>query len=127
MLHDTVIQGWEADVASGALLGGRRIGTDDAAALLGLSRTVVREAVRVLESLGRLTIRQRIGITVASADRWNPLDPRMHRWRLAGSDAAQHLRHFAEVRTVMNPWPHGAPRPTRPPNRSTSSALRSSA
>ena len=104
MLHNTVIQRWGADIVSGALPMGHRIGTDDAAALFGVSRTVVREAVRVLESMGLLTVRQRIGITVAPADSWNPLDPNISRWRLAGPDAAQHLRDLAELRTVNEPF-----------------------
>jgi DNA-binding FadR family transcriptional regulator len=103
MLHNTVIQRWGAEIVSGALPTGHRIGTDDAAVLLGVSRTVVREAVRVLESMGLLSVRQRIGITVAPADRWNALDPNISRWRLAGPDAARHLRDLAELRTVNEP------------------------
>jgi DNA-binding FadR family transcriptional regulator len=103
MLHHTVIQRWGADIVSGALPAGHRIGTDDAALLLGVSRTVVREAVRVLESMGLLTVRQRLGITVAPAERWNTLDPNVSRWRLAGPDAAQHLRDLTELRAVNEP------------------------
>jgi DNA-binding FadR family transcriptional regulator len=57
----------------------------------------------VLESMGLLTVRQRIGISVAPADRWNALDPNISRWRLAGPDAAQHLRDLAELRTMNEP------------------------
>ena len=103
MLHDTVIQRWGTDIVSGALPAGHRIGTDDAAASLGVSRTVVREAVRVLESMGLLTVRQRIGITISPANNWNPLDPNISRWRLAGPDAAQQLGDLDELRAVNEP------------------------
>ena len=103
MLHDTVIQRWGTDIVSGALPAGHRIGADDAAAFFGVSRTVVREAVRVLESMGLLTVRQRIGITISPANKWNPLDPNISRWRLAGPDAARHLGELDELRAVNEP------------------------
>ena len=51
-LHDSVVQRWGWDIVSGALPPGSRIVAEEAAEQLGVSRTVVREAVRVLESMG---------------------------------------------------------------------------
>jgi DNA-binding FadR family transcriptional regulator len=44
-------------------------------AIFGVSRTVIRESMRLLEEKGLAKIRQGQGTTVAPADRWNLLDP----------------------------------------------------
>jgi DNA-binding FadR family transcriptional regulator len=103
MLHDSVVQRWGADIVAGAIPVGSRIGADEAAARLGVSRTVVREAVRVLESMGLLTVRRRVGITVSPVDRWNHLDPNVSRWQLTGPRAQDHLRALGELRRVNEP------------------------
>lgn len=103
MLHDSIIERCGADIVTGVLPAGYRIGADEAAARLGVSRTVVREVVRVLESMGLVTVRQRVGITVEPEDRWSPFDPRILRWRLAGPDAQRHLQDVAELRRESEP------------------------
>ena len=102
-LHDSVVQRWGWDIVSGALRPGTRIVADDAAAQLGVSRTVVREAVRVLESMGLLTVRRRVGITVLPPEEWNPFDPNIIRWRLAGPDRLAHLQSLSELRSAVEP------------------------
>jgi DNA-binding FadR family transcriptional regulator len=47
----------------------------DLCAQYGVSRTVIREALRVLEEKGLVGIRQGTGTVVNSADAWNLLDP----------------------------------------------------
>lgn len=102
-LHESVVQRWGWDIVSGALAPGTRIVADDAAVQLGVSRTVVREAVRVLESMGLLTVRRRVGITVLPPDQWNPFDLNIIRWRLAGPDRVQHLQSLSELRSAIEP------------------------
>ncbi len=43
--------------------------------IFGVSRTVIRESMRLLEEKGLAQIRQGQGTTVAPADQWNMLDP----------------------------------------------------
>ncbi len=102
-LHDSVVQRWGWDIVSGALPPGTRIVADDAAAQLGVSRTVVREAVRVLESMGLLTVRRRVGITVLPPQNWNPFDRNIIRWRLAGPSRLAHLQSLSELRSAIEP------------------------
>jgi len=102
-LHDSVVQRWGWDIVSGALPPGSRIVAEDAAEQLGVSRTVVREAVRVLESMGLITVRRRVGITVLPQDRWNPFDPNIIRWRLASRDRLDHLQYLSELRSAVEP------------------------
>jgi len=102
-LHDSVVQRWGWDIVSGALPPGSRIVAEEAAEQLGVSRTVVREAVRVLESMGLITVRRRVGITVLSPDHWNPFDPNIIRWRLASRDRLDHLQYLSELRSAIEP------------------------
>jgi len=102
-LHNSVVQRWGWDIVSGALPPGSRIVADDAAIQLGVSRTVVREAVRVLESMGLLTVRRRVGITVLPPESWNPFDLNIIRWRLAGPDRLRHLQSLSELRSAVEP------------------------
>jgi DNA-binding FadR family transcriptional regulator len=102
-LHDSVVQRWGWDIVSGALPPGTRIVADDAATQLGVSRTVVREAVRVLESMGLITVRRRVGITVLPPEQWNPFDANIIRWRLAGPDRLRHLQSLSELRSAVEP------------------------
>jgi DNA-binding FadR family transcriptional regulator len=102
-LHNSVVQRWGWDIVSGALPPGTRIVADAAAIQLGVSRTVVREAVRVLESMGLLTVRRRVGITVLPPESWNPFDPNLIRWRLAGPDRLRHLQSLSELRSAVEP------------------------
>jgi DNA-binding FadR family transcriptional regulator len=102
-LHDSVVQRWGWDIVSGALPPGSRIVADEAAGKLGVSRTVVREAVRVLDSMGLITVRRRVGITVLPPEHWNPFDPNIIRWRLAGPDRLGQLQSLSELRSAIEP------------------------
>jgi DNA-binding FadR family transcriptional regulator len=68
-----------------------------------VSRSVAREAVRVLESMGLLVARRRVGSTVQPRERWNVFDPRVIRWRLAGSDRGAQLASLSELRLGIEP------------------------
>lgn len=69
----------------------------------GVSRTVLREAVRTLSAKGLLLARARVGTRVQPRSRWNLFDPDVLRWhRVAGLDP-DFLRHLAEVRMALEP------------------------
>lgn len=46
----------------------------------GVSRTVIREALKVLAAKGLLTSRPRIGTVVSDPDEWNIIDPQVLAW-----------------------------------------------
>ena len=102
-LHDSVVQRWGWDIVSGALPPGTRISADVAATQMDVSRTVIREAVRVLESMGLLAVRRRVGITVQPPEAWDPYDLNIIRWRLAGPDRVRHLQHLGQLRAAIEP------------------------
>jgi DNA-binding FadR family transcriptional regulator len=70
---------------------------------LMVSRTALREAVKVLAAKGLLESRPRIGTRVRTKDLWNLLDPDILAWRCATGADAEFLRHLTELREIIEP------------------------
>ncbi|KAA0022593.1 FadR/GntR family transcriptional regulator [Antrihabitans cavernicola] len=102
-LHDSLVDRVGADIVAGRIPADTRIVADEMVQQYGVSRTVVREAVRVLESMGLVAVRRRVGITVQPRDSWNPLDPKIIRWQLAGPGRFEQLRALSELRSGIEP------------------------
>ncbi|MBB4932714.1 DNA-binding FadR family transcriptional regulator [Lipingzhangella halophila] len=69
----------------------------------GVSRTVVREAVRVLQSMRLVHSRPRTGVQVRPGEEWSVFDPQLIRWRLAGTGRMAQLRSLTELRAAIEP------------------------
>lgn len=68
------------------------------------SRSVVREAVKMLTAKGLLKARPRQGTRVQPEEMWNLLDPDVLRWMLERKFSLQLLVHFTEVRLGVEPF-----------------------
>jgi DNA-binding FadR family transcriptional regulator len=64
--------------------------------------SVVREVVRVIESLGMLRPIRRVRLVVLAMDEWTLLDPLVIRWRMTEAPARQ-LRSLTELRVAIEP------------------------
>lgn len=102
-LHDNVLSALGAEIVSGSLPPGWIINLEGVGAQYGVSRSVAREAVRVLESMGLVASRRRVGITIQPAKRWNVFDPRVIRWRIESGDRAAQLVSLSELRLGFEP------------------------
>lgn len=102
-LHERVIESLGADIVSGRIAPGSRILTTEIAERFGASRSALREVVRVLESMGLVEVRRRAGVEILSHERWNPYDPRLIRWRLAGPDRIETLHALSQLRSAVEP------------------------
>jgi DNA-binding FadR family transcriptional regulator len=65
----------------------------------GVSKTVVREAMKVLASKGLVTIRQGIGTTVNARDLWHQFDPLI----LLHSQRGTNFRDLLKARQILEP------------------------
>ena len=90
-------------IVSGEYSPGQVLTLDGVSAQHGLSRSVAREAIRVLESMGMVESRRRVGITIQPAQKWNVFDPRLIRWRLKAGDRAAQLVSLSELRRGFEP------------------------
>ena len=68
-----------------------------------VSRSVTREAVKMLTAKGLLTARPRKGTTVQPRGRWNLFDPDVLRWILERRFSLDLLRQFTELRVAIEP------------------------
>jgi DNA-binding FadR family transcriptional regulator len=102
-LHDSLLTALGTSIVSGAYPAGQVLTLDGVSAQHGLSRSVAREAIRVLESMGMVESRRRVGITIQPSHRWNVFDPRVIRWRLEAGDRAAQLVSLSELRRGFEP------------------------
>ena len=83
---------------------GRRFPTEAELALEhSVSRSVTREAVKMLTAKGLLTARPRKGTTVQPPSCWNLFDADVLRWLLERSFSLELLRQFSELRIAIEP------------------------
>jgi DNA-binding FadR family transcriptional regulator len=67
------------------------------------SRSVLREAIKVLNAKGLVTARPRAGTFVTPPSEWNLFDPDVLRWTLYGGFSLPLLIEFTEVRLGIEP------------------------
>ncbi|MEA3048243.1 MAG: hypothetical protein QOG84_79 [Sphingomonadales bacterium] len=68
-----------------------------------VSRSVTREAVKMLTAKGLLTARPRKGTTVQPPSSWNLFDTDVLRWLLERKFSLELLRQFSELRVAIEP------------------------
>ncbi len=76
---------------------------DELTARYAVSRTVTREAVKMLTAKGLLKARPRAGTTVQPPSAWSVFDPDVLRWMLERKFSLDLLRHFNELRNAIEP------------------------
>lgn len=70
---------------------------------LGVSRTVVREAVKSLIAKGLITTGPKVGTRVLPADHWNWFDPDVIIWQSKAGLTPEFLRDLQDLRRVVEP------------------------
>ncbi len=102
-LHGRLLADLGPAIASGEIPEGTVLRSEELEARYGVSRTVVREAVRVLEAMRLVASRRRVGTTVQPRAAWDVFDPLVIRWRLAGADRAAQLSSLGALRVAVEP------------------------
>ncbi|GAA3748135.1 DNA-binding FadR family transcriptional regulator [Spinactinospora alkalitolerans] len=102
-LHNRVLADLGPAIAAGEYAAGHVFTLERLERDYGVSRTVAREAVRVLESMRLVVSRPRTGIRVRPAQEWSVFDPQLIRWRLAGPGRNDQLRSLTELRAAVEP------------------------
>ena len=102
-LHQAVVDRLGTQIASGEIPAGAVLVADRLQAAYGVSRSVMREAVRVLASLGMVASRRKVGLIVRPIDRWSLFAPQVIRWRLATPSRISQFRSLTELRAAIEP------------------------
>lgn len=74
---------------------------------LGVSRTVVREAMRTLAAKGMVTVRRRHGTRVQPVDTWSLFDPQVVAWRLSSGLTRHFIDDLIRFRLGIEPYAAG--------------------
>ncbi|RWG26574.1 GntR family transcriptional regulator, partial [Mesorhizobium sp.] len=76
---------------------------EELCAMLGVSRTSVREAVKVLSAKGLVEARRRAGVRVLPRDSWRLLDPVVLGWHPSIQDDEELVSGLLEARRIFEP------------------------
>lgn len=76
---------------------------EDIQAQFGISRTVAREATRLLASLGCVKFQRGTGVIACSPEQWNDLNVRVINWKLHSPYRETELRALTELRLAIEP------------------------
>lgn len=103
VLHTSPLDILGRRITSGELPEGAVLTLDGIGAEFGVSRTVAREVMRMLEGHGLVRSSRRVGIVVLGMSDWQVLSPRVIGWRLEGEGRVQQLRTLTELRHAVEP------------------------
>ncbi|ADD44932.1 FadR/GntR family transcriptional regulator [Stackebrandtia nassauensis] len=103
VLHSAVLDTLGMRITSGELAPGAVLTLEGLRQEFGVSRTVMREVMRLLESMNLVLSRRRVGLVVRPSDEWRVFDPRVIRWRLDGPGRDAQLRTLTDLRSAVEP------------------------
>jgi DNA-binding FadR family transcriptional regulator len=102
-LHRRMLDAVGEAIASGRYAPGCRLTLDELQREFGVSRTVARDTMRVLETMNLVTSRRRVGIVVQDPAQWNVYDPQLVRWRLTSPRRDEQYASLTELRIAVEP------------------------
>ncbi|GAA1255237.1 sporulation transcriptional regulator WhiH [Kitasatospora nipponensis] len=102
-LHGQLVQQLGQMIVSGDLGADRPLVPEEIGQRFEVSRTVVRESLRVLEAKGLVSARPNVGTRVRPVGDWNLLDPDIIEWRAFGPQRDEQRRELFEMRWAIEP------------------------
>ena len=102
-LHGQIVEAIGAAIADGTHSTGDQLVPESLGEDFGVSRTVIREALKVLEARGMVRARPRSGTRVQPSSEWDLLDPDVIRWRSIGAESAKQLAELIALRNAVEP------------------------
>ena len=102
-MHERVLEAVGIAIASAELPPGSRLTLEGLQQEYGISRTVARDTMKVLESMNLVYSRRRVGIVVQERSMWNVFDPKLVRWRLASDRREIQYSSLTELRIAVEP------------------------
>jgi DNA-binding FadR family transcriptional regulator len=103
-LHRSVAQDIGARILNGEFAPGTLLPNEaEWCQRFGVSRTAVREAIKMLMGKGLILSRPRIGSRVQPREQWNLLDRDVLAWYVAAAKQSHFLAHMQQVREILEP------------------------
>ena len=102
--HAHVVSELGREIVSGCMLPGSILpGDKELSARFGVSRTVLREAMKTLAAKSLIEPKARVGTRVLEPVRWNLLDADVLRWRVDAGLDDDFIRDLATMRLAFEP------------------------
>ena len=103
-LHGRIAEYLGVSILSGKIRPGEVLPTEAALGVsLNVSRTAIREAVKVLTSKGLVEVRRKTGTRIRPKKDWNALDPDVLAWQFSGGSLPTAIMDLLELREVIEP------------------------
>jgi len=102
-LHGSVVHEIGVRILEGELKPGDTLPDNGSLAEPEVSRTVVREAIKVLAAKGLVESRPKVGTRVRPRRDWNLLDPDVLAWQIEAGPDADFLGQALELRRMIEP------------------------
>jgi DNA-binding FadR family transcriptional regulator len=103
-LHGALVHDIGVRILSGDLRPGDALPTEEElGGELGVSRTVLREVVKVLAAKRLVESRPKTGTRVLPRSEWNLIDPDVLAWRLEANPDEQFFTDVSELRRIIEP------------------------
>jgi DNA-binding FadR family transcriptional regulator len=102
-LHARVVNAVGQSIVDARYAPGDILNLDELSATFAVSRSVLREAMRVLQSLGMIEPRQRVGTQVLPRTSWELMNPQIIVWRGRGPEYFTQMREMLEMRLGIEP------------------------
>lgn len=97
-LHGYVVNELGGEIAQGKLAAGAVLSMTDLCERFGVSRSVIREGLRALESLGLVKARPQVGTRVMPIENWDLLNAQVVNWRGYGVGYRSQMNELLEMR-----------------------------
>jgi DNA-binding FadR family transcriptional regulator len=102
--HGSVAHDLAVEIIAGRLAPGDTLPNEEQlSGDLGVSRTALREAIRILGAKGFLHSRPRTGTRINPRARWNMLDPDVLSWHFEVEPSAEFIASLFELRRIVEP------------------------
>jgi len=103
-VHHAVLTNIGEAIVAGRCLEGTVLDPSSIMGSFGVSRTLVREVFKVLESKGLIEARPKIGTMVTARSQWKLLDEDVMAWRAIGGTDRKLLLELEEIRFIIEPF-----------------------
>lgn len=103
VMHEDILDQLGMQIVEGEIPFGTVFTLADIVETFGVSRTVAREVMRMLETIGMVISKRRIGIVVTNRSEWRKFDQRLVGWKLRSSHWRRQLRTLTELRIAVEP------------------------
>ena len=106
--HGRVVDGLGREIVAGRPPPGQLLPRDEELAEeFGVSRTVLREAMKTLAAKGMVAAKARVGTRVLPRHEWNMFDAQVLRWHLEGEQSEEFYEQLFQMRLAFEPHAAG--------------------